>query len=1577
MSNSSNENNVDQNSFSDHQWEAEADERFESIQNLISRRMNEYVNRRVRNPPPSTRRPRRHIERNREEGHNQLYNDYFMNPVYPPELFRRRFRMNKRVFMRLVEALSASDRVFQQRHGGNGRPSFSPLQRCTAAIRVLAYGTSTDSVDEYLRMSDTSVRDSLKSFVEGVIQNFGTVYLRRPNPDDLARLLHMGQVRGFPGMLGSIDCMHWEWKNCPTALAGQYGGRSGKPTIVLEAVASSTRSPSPSPSIVKISDGQQYRQAQSNYLNSEMERIYVTVRARPLSSEDAKSTPWKISGNSIFFANASSKFDFDRVFREDCNTKEVYESRTKEIVTAAVRGFNGTVFAYGQTNSGKTHTMRGSSGEPGVIPLAVREIFDIIDEVPDREFLLRMSYMEIYNEEINDLLAPDHRKLQIHESLERGIYVAGLREEIVASPEQVLDLMEFGESHRHIGETNMNLHSSRSHTIFRMIIESRDKAGDDESGDSCDAVRVSVLNLVDLAGSERAAKTGAEGVRLKEGSHINKSLMTLGTVIKKLSEGAEGQGGHVPYRDSKLTRILQPALGGNANTAIICNITLAQIHADETKSSLQFASRALRVTNCAQVNEILTDAALLKRQKKEIEELRAKLQASQSEHPEEDIFHLRNTLLQTELERERIALELEEEKRAQIEREKRLEEQEKKIQNLSSMDKRRDTWCPGKLLREASKEKDTPKKLDSRTSGRSTKDRESEPLVPFDELVAGSQILDDTSNLEVDRNDHVLDDSVILPDPSALLKVTNRKKSSRKKKNTLVENSELRELGLQYEDLLLKFEAQRIMYDVQIECLKRKLSDTRESDHDHPTNGLEDISTLGDMHSVDTEANYIIEQLKEQIKELQVEKVSDDRNLENAIDLAKKQNTLATERYEKLYAELQISKEEARLARAELGGKCTKSLEEGFSNSVSELLLEVKQTLDEAQNLSTLSGSMSSVTEELLESHSLALNQLSSFKLFMCENAGLLKSIFDDHGKLINCLKKRISELESDKLLLQNESDDLMEQLQGVNRNAQDTEKAFAINSEQYELEKSELLSHIEILEREVYSLSSSSLSREKESLRKEFEKTRAKLKETESKLKNTIQEKTRLEGERANAEREIKKLHGQKALLERDINKRESLAGRRRDSCVDRPRAIDAKKARGQENIMQQTLQEDYGKLEVLAFEMETTIASLEEELAAANLEKEELLARNESLSFELEMLSDKLETSNSDLTALNEELLELRSKVEISEASNQKIDSQMNQLEEEKEELATVIFQQLTNALLEMEEERAVWSAKEKASIETIKDKANIYNDEIKALSSELLKVRNEMISLSKEYEVLQERLKDAEEHTQLKTLCSTEKSLEIDQLRHALEAAKSEKINSEELARAKLDALSLDHSLASEGVQKLQQDLATLRKEREDLSVKLRDQELATKLSSDLQISTNQLLHMEEERNIMMAEIEKLRGNEAEVKLLGKACDEKISRAQLEAEQLSGKLADLEHKMHDDGVKNGKERTKLRMRLGSTQAKLDALRERYKDAIEEQEFMHKKFEEASTMLKDRLASYGLEILNLKKQVAASKAS
>ncbi|KAL2621611.1 hypothetical protein R1flu_001816 [Riccia fluitans] len=447
-----------------------------------------------------------------------------------------------------------------------------------------------------------------------------------------------------------------------------------------------------------------------------MENILVSIRVRPLNKQEAsKGSPWKLTSNTINLTGGPSvsgqTFTFDRVFGTDSKTKDIYDAHTKKIISSTVKGFNGTIFAYGQTSSGKTYTMRGSQEEPGIIPLAIQDVFRNIEAETNREFLLRVSYMEIYNEEIKDLLAPENRKLQVHESAERGIFVAGLREEIVVSPEQVLQLMDAGEAHRHIGETNMNVHSSRSHTIFRMVIESRDRGEGDpserESLQTSDPVRVSHLNLVDLAGSERVNKTGAEGTRLKEGTHINKSLMTLGNVINKLSEGIERQGGHVPYRDSKLTRILQPALGGNAKTLIICNITPALVHVDETRGTLQFASRANRVTNCAQVNEIMTDAALLKRQKKEIEELRRKLQESPSDHWEEEVLNLRNELLKTELEKERMAMELQESQKAA---ERRFKEQQQKIANLSTMvinsavddrclDKRkkkgnrRETWC--------------------------------------------------------------------------------------------------------------------------------------------------------------------------------------------------------------------------------------------------------------------------------------------------------------------------------------------------------------------------------------------------------------------------------------------------------------------------------------------------------------------------------------------------------------------------------------------------------------------------------------------------------------------------------------------------------------------------------------------------------------------------------------------------------------------------------------------------------------------------------------------------------------------
>ncbi|XP_018464414.2 uncharacterized protein LOC130498978 [Raphanus sativus] len=190
-------------------------------------------------PEPKERKRRIFIERNREEGHEKLWNDYFSDtPTYSHNLFRRRFRMNKSLFLSIVHRLSTEVAYFRPTEDAVGRKSLSPLQKCTAAIRQLAYGGGADAIDEYVRLAETTARKCLHYFAAGIIHLFGDHYLRRPTPEDLQRLLHFNEERGFPGMIGSIDCMHWEWKNCPKEWKGMYSRGTNKPTIVLEAVAS-------------------------------------------------------------------------------------------------------------------------------------------------------------------------------------------------------------------------------------------------------------------------------------------------------------------------------------------------------------------------------------------------------------------------------------------------------------------------------------------------------------------------------------------------------------------------------------------------------------------------------------------------------------------------------------------------------------------------------------------------------------------------------------------------------------------------------------------------------------------------------------------------------------------------------------------------------------------------------------------------------------------------------------------------------------------------------------------------------------------------------------------------------------------------------------------------------------------------------------------------------------------------------------------------------------------------------------------------------------------------------------------
>ncbi|TYK25527.1 centromere-associated protein E isoform X1 [Cucumis melo var. makuwa] len=1244
-----------------------------------------------------------------------------------------------------------------------------------------------------------------------------------------------------------------------------------------------------------------------------MERIHVTVRARPLSAADSNTSPWKISGNSIFIPNNPNKFEFGKF----PFISLLYPS----LLLPQFSPPNWTVFAYGQTNSGKTHTMRGSPTEPGIIPLAVNNLFDVINQDADREFLLRMSYMEIYNEEINDLLVPEHRKLQIHESLERGIYVAGLREEIVASSEQVLDLMEFGESHRHIGETNMNLYSSRSHTIFRMIIESRDKVEDGEAGNSCDAVRVSVLNLVDLAGSERAAKTGAEGIRLKEGSHINKSLMTLGTVIKKLSEGAESQGSHVPYRDSKLTRILQPALGGNANTAIICNITLAQVHADETKSTLQFASRALRVTNCAHVNEILTDAALLKRQKREIEDLRAKLQGSHSEHLEEEILNLRNTLLKIELERERMALELEEEKKVQSEWEKRVQEQAKKIENLSSMvlyskrdenhdeikikkDKRRDTWCPGNISRNPLKQVYPTNQSMSSAVKPVRSDREMGPLLPFKELLDDTEVSKEETCKRGESNHKNGLEGGAFPDPCALLHVTNRRKGVPKKKS-LPGDTDVIDVQAAYEDLLLRFESEKTMSDIKIDCLTRKLAEI--DDHYHVKRG--DFN--GDKHISlrESEAILVIKRLQERILTLEVEKSSSQQNLDNVVELATEQNICAREKFDELSEELHNAREEARVAREKLNSP---ESEERF-DLLSILSMELQEVTVEIENSKQISSNVSLLINDTSQCFSALSDMLVDLKTMIHKCSVEQKLIINDHEELNSQLMQKVSKIENEKLLLQNYSDDLQNQIELLKQQVQNNEE-LSMALDHQNMEQAEFLAQIQVLQKEITCLSSSSLAREKESLRKDLEKTKGKLKEFEVKLKNALQERTKLEGEKAAAEREIKRLVGQNSLLKRDINKRDSIAGRRRDSIIDKSsKGLDPDRAKSFVHSYEQILEEDQKKLEVFAFELEAKIASLEEQLRATYNEKEEAIFRNECLLSELETLTEKLQIANIQLTAV-QDVNELKESLEEATFKQKNLESSIRLLEEQKEELAM----QLTEALLEMEEERAVWLSKEKTYIEAIEEKVKLHDLKVASASKEISKVMNDLESCREECELLKQKLRSSEENERREKECSQKK---LD----AIESLKNEK------------------------------NIAEVENEATQQNIR------------------NQLLLVTKERDDFMIQIQDLQSHSIEVELLKNNTNEMLVGAKLQAEKLASRISSLEVKMHDDEVQNGKEKAKLRMRLRRTQAKLDAFRIRYQEALDESDLMDRKYEKATKDLKKKLASECIENLNLRKQLAS----
>ena len=341
--------------------------------------------------------------------------------------------------------------------------------------------------------------------------------------------------------------------------------------------------------------------------------IKVMCRFRPVNEKEKQVFPDLmcvefLNDNQSVIVNQQSEhndalqFKFDYVFPPEGPQEAVYNIAAKPIVEAVMQGFNGTIFAYGQTSSGKTYTMMGSVEEEGmgIIPRMVSTVFEKIKWAHAKiEFQVKLAYCEIYMEKIRDLLEPSKTNLKIHEEKTRGVYIADLTEQYVTCESEVFELMSIGNENREVGYTQMNAGSSRSHSIFSLTITQTNLL--DYSA------KTGKMYLVDLAGSEKVSKTGAAGKRLEEAKNINKSLTMLGLVIAALTDPKSG---HIPYRDSKLTRILQDSLGGNSKTNLIITCSPSPYNESETISTCRFGIRAKSIKNKPKVNREYTIAEL-------------------------------------------------------------------------------------------------------------------------------------------------------------------------------------------------------------------------------------------------------------------------------------------------------------------------------------------------------------------------------------------------------------------------------------------------------------------------------------------------------------------------------------------------------------------------------------------------------------------------------------------------------------------------------------------------------------------------------------------------------------------------------------------------------------------------------------------------------------------------------------------------------------------------------------------------------------------------------------------------------
>ncbi|KAM7168718.1 centromere-associated protein E isoform 1-T1 [Macrochelys suwanniensis] len=1319
--------------------------------------------------------------------------------------------------------------------------------------------------------------------------------------------------------------------------------------------------------------------------------VTVCVRVRPLvarenaASGDKVQLHWKSENSTILQVDGGRTFNYDCVFHSNDSTQQVYEGVAVPIIKSAVQGYNGTIFAYGQTASGKTYTMMGSDKSMGIIPKAVQDVFKIICEIPGREFLLRVSYMEIYNETITDLLC-DSRKnkpLGIREDVNRNIYVEDLIEEVVVNPEQVMEWLRRGEKNRHYGETKMNEHSSRSHTIFRMIIESREN---DPANTNCDgAVMVSHLNLVDLAGSERARQTGSEGLRLKEGCNINRSLFILGQVIKKLCDDPSG---FINYRDSKLTRILQNSLGGNAKTVIICTIT--PVSFDETLSTLQFANTAKRMRNTPKVNEVLDDDALLKRYRKEIVDLKRQLEEVSSK------THLHA------MEKDQLAQLLEEKSSLQ-------KIQENRILNLTEMlvtsssftsqkdvkakRKRRVTWAPGKIIQgdisyfanfeklkptDAKKMKTLAEKLpemeDSMFSEYSEYDY---PCLSTPDAISENE-WNSGANMNWSQKDFA--DSVQLCETLALEKDIAR--------------NEVNALQANFDNLVLESEQLKL----EISELKEKLREKIETDEfeelekqtqkDHEIQLIHEITNLQNIvknaevynEDLETDLKSKLEQLKEkenQVKDLQkyVEELQ-------KAGMGKKDVSFSMGDSDKLLDEIQLmSKSLVDTETVALDAK----KESAFLRSEN---LELKEKMNELLN-----GYKQMEKDVQLYQSQLEAGKVS-YKKMQVDLQRELQSAFQENAKLTALLEGKVPkdllslvELERKIADLKNELDKVLEE-NTILRKEVDTSSEFKSLPDKVEMLQKQLSSKIQELQEktaeqeqlldvkeelsqaqqrlsEMEQLKEKSKTNESRMETERMEKLAIaqKLQESQEEVRILIQERDdlkqkqeTLQSETDQLKEDIQETVAMNILAQEELRNAQSSLKQYQKTIEELEKDISEK--RSEILNVQDTLGETVGELEL-------KILQLTEELKQVTLQRDQLLEEKVNIKHQEE--SDQLSLLQEEIWSLTQEKTVLQQKLESLQVEKKHCEECTSPNAEMQEELRNAYssLKQLQETIKELKGNISEKETQLSQIQETLGKTINDLKQKVIQLSENLTLVSCEHDKLLAEKERI-EQIMNERICLQLQEISSVTQRDEFQQILACVSAERDQlkvdiEENKERSVKIQAEMENLQEELKCQKEQVDAQKNLIVEREKELLKTEEKLTEETTQLKEKIEKLNEELNLVSGERNRLLSELrEKTEGK-----------NERIQQLEEQSSSLTAERDKLQHMLETVGAEKNKLEVDLhesKEKSVKIQAEIESLHEELKKQVDTQKNLmverekellktEEKLTEETTQLKEKI--------------------